>query len=46
MEAYLLQSFYDRVTEHFINGIIDKRMYLKISEILEQQKELFTINLN
>ena len=46
MEVYLLQGFYDRVTEHFINGIIDKRMYLKISEILENQKELFTINLN
>jgi hypothetical protein len=46
MEIYLLQRFYDRVTEHFINGIIDKRMYLKISEILENQKIFFTINLN
>jgi hypothetical protein len=46
MDYYLLQSFYDRVTEHFINGVIDRKMYLKISEILEKQKELFTINLN
>jgi len=46
MEYFLLQSFYDRVTEHFINGFIDKKMYLKISEIIEKQKELLTVNLN
>lgn len=46
MDIFLLQNFYDRVTEHFINGLIDKNTYLKISKIIEYQKELFTINLN
>lgn len=46
MECFLLQRFYDRVTYHFINGLIDRKMYLKISEIIENQKELLTVNLN
>lgn len=46
METFLLQKFYDIVTEHFLNDLITKETYLKISKIIENQKELFTINLN
>lgn len=46
METFLLQKFYDIVTEHFLNDLINKETYLKISKFIENQKELFTINLN
>ena len=45
-DMFLLQPFYDIITEHFIEGKLSRNTYLKISNYIETNRELFTVNLN
>ena len=45
MEYYLLQNYKDNLTNHFINGKIDRDKYFKIDNYLDNRKIIYTINL-
>jgi hypothetical protein len=43
---FLYQKIYDGITKAFIEGKMDKFVYLKFCDFFESKREMFTINLN
>jgi hypothetical protein len=46
MAYFLLQNVYDKIEEEFIKGNIEKETFLRLCEIMESKRILFTVELN